>query len=79
MVKEEEDNTELEDRTYDFIVYADTVETAKEIIEDWIAKMRVQTNQTEPYVVNTLSAKTINFNTIVPEEFCLAYKQDQEG
>lgn len=79
VVKEEEDNTELEDRTYDFIVYADTVETAKEIIEDWIAKMRVQTNQTEPYVVNTLSAKTINFNTIVPEEFCLAYKQDQEG
>lgn len=76
---EEQEEVEIEDRSYDFIVYADTVETAKEIIEDWIAKRRVQINRTEPYVVNTLSAKTINFNTIVPEEFCLAYKQDEEG
>jgi hypothetical protein len=76
---EEDEEVEVENRAYDFIVYADTVETAKEIIEEWVAKRRIENKQTEPYVVNILSAKTINCNTIVPEDFWMAYKEDSEG
>ena len=77
--REEDEDIEVDDSTFDFIVYADTVETAKEIIEEWVAKRRIENKQTEPYVVNILSAKTINCNTIVPEDFWMAYKEDQEG
>ena len=64
----------------DYICYADSVETAKEIIENHIAISRAKEENYAPYEVKTLCAKTISCNVMIPVDFCLAHKeQDQEG
>lgn len=74
-----EDNEEKPEPT-DYICYADSVETAKEIIENHIAISRAKAENYEPYEVKTLCAKTISCNVMIPVDFCLAHKeQDQEG
>lgn len=65
----------------DYICYADSVETAKEIIESHIAIRRAKNDNYDPYEVKTLSAKSISCNVMIPVDFCLAHKEeeDQEG
>lgn len=64
----------------DYICYADSVETAKGIIENHIAISRAKEENYAPYEVKTLCAKTISCNVMIPVDFCLAHKgQDQEG
>lgn len=72
-----DDGDELEPVNY--ICYADSVETAKAIIEKYIAEDKAVRHEYEPYTLNILSAKTISSTDIVPVSFCMAYKQDQEG
>ena len=73
-----EDNEEKPEPT-DYICYADSVETAKEIIENHIAVSRAKRENYEPYEVKTLSAKTISCNVMIPVDFCIAHKDIEEG
>ena len=62
----------------DFIVFADSVETAKEIIEDYIAELRKKEELFGPYEVKILSAKVITCNVMIPVDFCLSHKEESE-
>lgn len=60
---------------YNFVVYAETVEAAKAIIENYIAKKRAEREDTEQYSLKMTSATTISADTIIPMEFCMAYRK----
>lgn len=58
-----------------YVAYAETVESAKVIIENYIAKKRAESGAVEKYSVKMSSATTISADTIIPMEFCMAYKK----
>lgn len=64
---------------HNYIVFADTVETAKAIIEGSISEEYAKKEIMTPFVVKIQEAKTINCNVIVPAEFCHAYFIEQQN
>lgn len=60
---------------YYFIVYAETVEAAKVIIENRIAHKRAEQEETDKYSLKLTKATTIGANVVVPMEFCMAYRK----
>ncbi len=61
-----------------YVAYAETVEAAKAIIENQIAKKRAESGAVEKYSVKMASATTISADTIIPMEFCMAYKKGDD-
>lgn len=64
---------------YSYVVSADTADDARLIVEEHFAEKRAEKGETDPYTITMQSANTINCNVIIPEEFCLAYKPQQES
>ena len=60
---------------FNYVVYAETVEAAKVIIENNVARKRAEAGEEEHYTLKMVSATTISADTIIPEDFCLAYKK----
>lgn len=63
---------------YDFVVYAETVEAAKAVIENYIANKRSEDGVEDKYSIKMVQATTIGANVIVPREFCMAYQKGGE-
>lgn len=78
MVDDGEGEDVLTTGPYNYIVFADTVETAKSIIEAYISEDRAKSANITPFLVKMQEAKTINCNVIVPAEFCYAYVPKKE-
>lgn len=78
VVLQNEGGEEEESQPYVFIVYAETVETAKVTIENWLANKRSEDGVEGKYTLKMMSATTIGANVIVPMEFCLAYRKGGE-
>ena len=60
------------------MVYAETVEAAKAVIENYIANKRSEDGVEDKYSIKMVQATTIGANVIVPREFCMAYQKGGE-
>jgi peptidoglycan hydrolase-like protein with peptidoglycan-binding domain len=63
---------------YDYVVSADTADEGRSVVESYIAEKRSERGETAPFSTIMQEAKVINCNAIIPDEFCLAYKKDDE-
>lgn len=70
---EEGDGDSKDTHSYSFIVFADTVETAKEIIDKYVSGKYAEKDLHVEYVIKIQEAKVINCNVIVPQQFCVSY------
>ena len=63
-----------------FLVFAENVESAKSIIDHYIAEEKAKRGETtsDNVILRTTSASTISCNVVVPAEFCFAYTTDNE-
>lgn len=66
--------------TSHFVVFAENVESAKVIIDRWVAEEKAKRGETANNVIlRTNSASVISCSVVVPAEFCFAYtKKDEE-
>lgn len=78
MVDEGQGDDVLSYGPFDYIVFADTVEYGKSLIEEHIAEERARQQKRSNFVVKMQEAKTITCNVIVPAEFCYAYLPEEE-
>jgi len=63
---------------FTYVVFAETVEAAKSIIEDYVSKKMQESDIDDSYVIKMTSATTISTNVIIPLEFCMAYTEGLE-
>lgn len=65
--------------TSHFVVLAENVESAKVIIDRWVAEEKAKRGETTNNVIlRTNSASVISCSVVVPAEFCFAYTQKDE-
>lgn len=80
MCDEEDKHNEIETTgPYNFVVYAESVEAAKIVIERYVAAVRSENKDERKYTLKMTSATTIGANVIVPKEFCMAYRKEDDN
>lgn len=75
-----EDGEPLHLGTNQYVVFAENVECAKSIVDNWVVQQCVKKGEsTDNIVLKTMSASTVSCSVVVPAEFCFAYTEKEDS